>query len=266
MTMTRCHSIALLLLCGLVGAWLSPSHAEVDRERLLVEPGIYGTFAVFALGEEWGRLEPSTRIARLSTLKGVVEQHREKVAIDLYLPRGLSDQADLLFRIHAAELRDTQKFLLDLQSSQFGKSLKGIGIMHGITKKTNYVPGFPDQMKADLKTISEPGQKPYAIVIPVTKSAEWWGLDQAKRAAMMQEHTEATLPYLKTVKRKLYHSSGLDDVDFITYFETSTLEDFHSLVLSLQKVKEFSYTRQFGNPTLLGTMQSLDEVIEVLAQ
>ena len=98
------------------------------------------------------------------------------------------------------------------------------------------------------------------------KSAEWWGLGQEKRAAMMQEHTAATLPYLKTVKRKLYHSSGLDDLDFITYFETSKLEDFHSLVLSLEKVKEFQHTRQFGNPTLLGTVQSLDEIIETLAQ
>ena len=56
---------------------------------------------------------------------------------------------------------------------------------------------------------------------------------------MMKEHTEAALPYHKTVKRKLYHSTGLDDMDFITYFETSKLEDFHSLILALEKVKEF---------------------------
>jgi chlorite dismutase len=264
--MTRFHSIALLLLWGLVGVWISPAHAEVDRERLLAEPGIYGTFAVFALDDEWGRLEPSTRIARLATLKGVVEQHREHVAIEVYLLRGLSDRGDVLFRIHATELRDAQQFLLDLQSSRFGRHLKSVRVMHGLTKKPNYAPGFSDQMKTYLKTLSEPGERPYAIVIPVTKSAEWWGLDQEKRAAMMQEHTAVTLPFLKTVKRKLYHSSGLDDVDFITYFETSKLEDFHNLVLSLQKVKEFSYTCQFGNPTLLGTMQSLDEMIEVLAQ
>lgn len=264
--MTRFHSIALVLLWGLIGAWMSPAHAEVDRERLLTEPGIYGTFAAFALDDEWGRLEPSARIARLATLKGVVEQHREKVAIDLYLLRGLSDRADVLFRIHASELRDTQRFLLDLQSSRFGIHLIGVRVMHGLTKKPNYVPGFSDQMKTELKAPSEAGEKPYAIVIPIGKSAEWWELDQEKRTAMMQEHTAVTLPYIKTVKRKLYHSGGLDDVDFITYFETSTLEDFHSLVLSLQKVKEFSYTRQFGNPTLLGTMQSLDEMIEVLAQ
>lgn len=257
-------TVLMLLLIG--GYSVLNAQAAADREKLLTEPGVYGTFAVFALNEDWAKQDPATRIVRLTSLKGVVEQHREHVAIDLHLLRGLSDRADFLFRIHAAELSQTQEFLLDLKSSQFGKYLKTVGIMHGLTKKPSYVPGFPDEMKADLKTISEPGEKPYIIVIPVRKSAEWWGLDQEKRAAMMQEHTAATLPYLKTVKRKLYHSSGLDDLDFITYFETSKLEDFHSLVLSLENVQEFRYTRRFGHPTLLGTMKSLDEVVELLAQ
>jgi chlorite dismutase len=82
----------------------------------------------------------------------------------------------------------------------------------------------------------------------------------------MKEHTEAALPYHKTVKRKLYHSTGLDDMDFITYFETSKLEDFHSLILALEKVKEFQYTRRFGHPIWLGTSRGLDEIIEILAQ
>jgi chlorite dismutase len=256
----------LALFWVMVGAGVSLSHAEADREKLLSEPGVYGTFAAFTLDEEWAKEALPTRIAHLTVLKGVVEQHREKIAIDLYLMRGLSDHADLLFRIHAAELRDTQKFLVDLQNSLFGKHLNTTGVMHGLTKKANYVPGFSEQLKSDLKTASEPGPNPYAIVIPIRKSADWWALDQDKRAAMMQEHTEATVPYLKTVKRKLYHSSGLDDLDFITYFETSKLEDFHGLVLALEKVKEFQYTRRFGHPTLLGTAKSLDEIIETLAQ
>jgi chlorite dismutase len=246
--------------------WAPLSFGGADRDKLLSEPGVYGTFATFSLGDTWSKQDQATRIGQLTLLKGVVEQHREKVAIDLYLLRGLSDYADLMFRVHAAELRDTQQFLVDLQSSAFGRHLKGTGLMQGLTKKANYVPGFPDQLKADLNVASEPVLKPYAIVIPVRKSADWWALDQEKRAAMMQEHTEATLPYLKTVKRKLYHSSGLDDLDFITYFETSKLEDFHSLILSLEKVKEFQYTRRFGHPTLIGTMKSLDEMVEALAQ
>lgn len=246
--------------------WFSPVSAGVDREKLLSESGVYGSFAVFALDDQWGKLDSSTRIARLATLKGVVEQHREHVAIDLYLLRGLADHADLLFRIHGTELRDIQAFLLDLKSSQFGRHLKTAGIMHGMTKKPSYVPGFSEQMKSDLTSPSEPGQKPYAIVIPVKKSAEWWGMDREKQVAMMQEHTVAALPYLKTVKRKLYHSTGLDDLDFITYFETSKLDDFHSLMLSLEKVKEFQYVRRIGHPTLLGVVQSVDEIIESLVQ
>lgn len=260
----RMGLLSLLLMIG--STWTTPSYAAADREKLLADPGVYGTFATFSFSAEWAKEDQATRIAYLTVFKGVVEQHREKVAIDLYLLRGLSDHADLMFRIHAAELRDAQQFLVDLQASQFGKHLTAAGLMHGLSKKPNYVPGFPDQLKADLKVTSEPGLKPYAIVVPIRKSADWWALDQEKRAAMMQEHTDATLPYLKTVKRKLYHSSGLDDLDFITYFETSKLEDFHSLVLALEKVKEFQYTRRFGHPTLLGTAKSLDELIEILAQ
>lgn len=265
--MRLCISM-LMRLAVLALVWLVPvSAAEAaDRDKLLSEPGVYGTFAAFTLDEEWAKEDQATRIAYLTVLRGVVEQHREKLAIDLYLMRGLSDHADVMFRVHAVELRETQKFLLDLQSSLFGRHLKAAGIMHGLTKKANYVPGLPDQMKADLKTASEPGPKPYAIVIPIRKSADWWALDQDKRMAMMKEHTEAALPYQKTVKRKLYHSTGLDDLDFITYFETSKLEDFHSLILSLEKVKEFQYVRRFGYPTLIGMAMSLPEIMEVLAQ
>jgi chlorite dismutase len=265
MRLTLFTLVRVVVLVSVVLVMASAVQAA-DRDKLLSEPGVYGTFAAFSLDEDWAKQDQVVRIAQLTVLKGVVEQHREKVAIDVYLLRGLSDHADLLFRIHAIELRETQQFLLDLQGSLFGKHLKTSGVMHGLTKKANYVPGMPDNLKAELKILSEPGPKPYAIVVPIRKNAEWWGLDQDKRAAMMQEHTEVTLPYLKTVKRKLYHSSGLDDLDFITYFETSKLEDFHSLVLALEKVKEFQYTRRFGHPTLIGTVKSLDEIIEILAQ
>ena len=262
---TQCASVLGILLM-VTSLWADGSVAAPDREKLLSDPGVYGTFAAYSFNEDWAKRDGATRISLLTVLKGVVEQHREKIAIDLYLLRGLSDHADILFRIHANELRDIQKFLVDLQGSMFGKHLRTAGIMHGLTKKANYVPGFPDEMKADLKAPSEPGSKPYAVVIPIRKSADWWALDQEKRAALMKEHTEAALPYHKTVKRKLYHSTGLDDVDFITYFETSKLEDFHSLILAMERVKEFQYTRRFGHPTWLGTAKGLDELIEILAQ
>jgi len=265
--MTLSASIFMRLVVMVIVGLVTVSAVEAaDRDKLLSEPGVYGTFATFRLDADWAKQDQATRIAQLTVLKGVVEQHREKLAIDVYLLRGLSDRADVLFRIHATELRETQQFLLDLQSSLFGKYLISSTIFSGLTKKANYVPGMPDNLKAELKAPSEPGPKPYVIVIPIRKDAEWWSLSQEQRAAMMLEHTEASLPYSKTVKRKLYHSTGLDDLDFITYFETSRLEDFQSLILALEKVKEFRHNRRFGHPTLLGTVRSLDEIIEVLAQ
>lgn len=265
--MRSCIStLARFVVLVLVVLAVVPAVEAADRDKLLSEPGVYGTFASYSLDEAWGKQDQAVRIAQLTILKGVVEQHREKLAIDVYLLRGLSDHADLLFRVHAIELRETQQFLLDLQGSLFGKHLTDSTIFSGLTKKANYVPGMPDNLKAELKLPSEPGPKPYVIVIPIRKDADWWSLSQEQRGVMMQEHTEAALPYSKTVKRKLYHATGLDDLDFITYFETSKLEDLHSLVLALEKVKEFQYTRRFGHPTLLGTARSLDEIIEILAQ
>ena len=64
----------------------------------------------------------------------------------------------MLFRVHATELRETQQFLVDLQGSALWQaSDKSTGIMHGLTKKANYVPGFPDEMKADLEDGQRPG-------------------------------------------------------------------------------------------------------------
>ncbi|MGH7219353.1 MAG: chlorite dismutase family protein, partial [Nitrospiraceae bacterium] len=106
-----------------VGLMMVPTVEAADRDKLLSEPGVYGTFAAFSLDADWGKQDQTARTAQLATLKGVVEQHREKLAIDVYLLRGLSDHADLLFRVHATELRETQQFLLDLQGSLFGKHL-----------------------------------------------------------------------------------------------------------------------------------------------
>lgn len=261
----RMRSVKTGLLFSLMLALGMPVAAPAaDRDKLLSEPGVYGTFAAFRIDAEWGKLEQTARIAQLTALKGVVEQHREKIAIDAYLLRGLSDHADFLFRIHAVELKDTQQFLVELLAGPFGRYLTSVVVLNGLTKKANYVPGFPDALKNDLKAPSESG--PYVVVIPIRKDAEWWGLPQERRAAMMQEHTEAALPYHKTVKRKLYHATGLDDFDFITYFETAKLEEFHALILALNKVKEAKHNRRFGNPTLVGTVRTLDQLIEVLAQ
>jgi len=261
--MLREWKFVSVIICFLGIVMQGPAQAA-DRDKLLIDPGVYGTFAAFRIDDEWGRLDQKTRLAHLNTFKGVIERHREKLVIDSYLLRGLSDHADFLLRVHGTEMKDTQQFLMDVLATPFGQYISTETILNGLTKNASYVPGFPDNLKADLKAPSESG--PYVVVIPIRKDADWWALPQDQRLAMMQEHTEAALPYHKTVKRKLYHSTGLDDFDFITYFETAKLEDLHSLVLALSKVKEAHHNRQFGHPTLLGTIKTVDQLVEALGQ
>ncbi|GAB1723474.1 MAG: chlorite dismutase [Nitrospira sp. CR1.1] len=255
----------VLMVAVLFGAVVVPARA-VDREVLLTQPGVYGTFAAFQMDHDWWDLTGEARVIAVSEVKGLIEQFSNKIVIESYLLRGLSDHADFMFRIHAHALSDTQQFLTSLLGTRLGRHLVATSYLHGLTKKAAYAPGFPDSMKKELQLSTDAGMKSYAIVIPIRKDAEWWALDLDTRAALMQEHTQAALPYMNTVKRKLYHSSGLDDFDFITYFETDKLEDFHGLIRALEQVKEYRHDRRFGHPTLLGTIRPLDDILELFAR
>lgn len=256
-------AIAFMALCALL--LVQSVGAEVDREKLLKEPGVYGTFAVFKVGDLWWQMDHNARAGAIGEVKQVFQKHSDKVTVDAHLVRGLSERADFFLRIHSKDMLLNQNFLIDLMGTTLGRNLKNTDTFNGVTKALNYVPSFPEELKGELKT-PPPQSSPYVIVVPIRKDADWWFMSQDARSAMMKEHTDATVAYLKTVKRKLYHSSGLDDLDFITYFETAKLDDFNNLVTGLLKVKENRHNLQFGNPILLGTIRPLDEILEVLAR
>ncbi len=263
--MLRLFPLRILIgfLWWAVFAWETQA---ADRTTLLTEPGVYATFAVFSIDADWWKLDKNARASAAAVVKDMIRKHSEKMAIDVYLLRGLSAQADFFLRLHAQEMLDNQNFLLELMSTLLGRHLRNTQTFNGLTKKANYVPGFSEDLKAALKAQADAGPTPYAIVMPIQKDAEWWRLDQASRIEMMKEHTEAAVAYLKTVKRKLYHATGLGDLDFITYFETARLDDFHNLIIALEKVQENRHYRRFGHPTLLGSIRLLDEILEILTK
>lgn len=259
------HLIVLIFCVISVAGAGAPVKAEADRAQLLKETGVYATFAVFKASEQWWQMEPTVRAVASADVKRILEKYADRLTADIYMMRGLSERADILVRIHSNEMIHNQNFLLDVMATNFGKHFKNVDTFNGITKALNYVPDFPGDLKAELKTPPPQGST-YVIVVPIRKDAEWWITAPDSRRNMMQEHTDATVAYLKSVKRKLYHSSGLDDWDFITYFETSHLDDFNNLVTGLLQVKENRHNRVFGDPLLLGTIRPLDEILEILAR
>lgn len=264
--MSRAWKFTSVLVCVLGLLMQGVAQAAMDREKLLTDPGVYGSFAVFKVDGEWWRLDKEIRVNAVGEVKAVFQKHAESVVTDTFLVRGLSEKADFFVRVHSTEIINNQNFLIDLMGTTLGKYLVNTNTFNGITKKPNYVPSFPDDLKAAMKMPTGPEPKPYAIVVPIRKDAEWWIMTQDDRNQLMKEHADATVAYLKTVKRKLYHSSGLDDLDFITYFETAKLDDFNNLIIGLERVKENRHNKQFGNPTLLGTIRPLDDILEVLTR
>ena len=259
------YKSAMAVIVFAVVAFAQAAGAEVDREKLLKEPGVYATFAVFKVGDQWWQKDKEAKAGGGAEVKKVFQKHADTVTVDMYLLRGLSEKGDFFLRVHSKEMLHNQNFLLDFMSTTFGKALKNTDTFNGITKALNYVPNFPEDLKAELKT-PPPQGSPYAVVVPIRKDADWWLMPHDSRTTLMKEHTDATTAYLKTVKRKLYHSSGLDDLDFITYFETAKLDDFNNLVTALLQVRENHHNKQFGEPTLLGTIRPLDEILEILSR
>ena len=248
-----------------LASYLISTASDTSREKLLSDPSVYGTFAVFKVDKSWWSREKAERVSSASFLEKVFENPPEGVIFDTYLLRGLTQNVDVLIRVHSRELLANQKFLVSVMGTGLGSYLENVYTFNGITKVPSYLSSFPPELKEAMTHSSDsgPSENPYVIVIPVLKDAEWWLTEEESRAEMMKDHTHATVSSLPDVKRKLYHSTGFSEYDFITYFETSKLDVFNDLVIGLKKVKENRHNEKV-TPLLLGTAMSPKEIVELL--
>ncbi|MEO6422523.1 MAG: chlorite dismutase family protein, partial [Candidatus Nitrotoga sp.] len=234
----------------------------------LTQPGVFGVFTMFKLRPEWNKVPATERMDSAVEVAKLIEKHKDNVLVDLYLTRGLETNSDFFLRINAYDLAKAQTFMREFRSTTIGKNSDISDTLVGVTKPLNYITKDKSpELNVSLGEATYIGDAPrYVIVIPVKKSAEWWNLSFEQRLKEMEAHTVPTLPYLVNVKRKLYHSTGLDDIDFITYFETNDLIAFNNLLISLASVPENKYHVRWGNPTTLGTILSPENVIKALAE
>ena len=279
MKSTSIYRFQLSLIATVIGATLSmvalPAAAQqamqpmaIERARILTKPGVFGVFTMFKLRPDWNKVPAAERKGAADEVKKLIEKHKDNVLVDLYLTRGLETNSDFFFRINAYDLAKAQIFMREFRSTAIGKNADVFETLVGVTKPLNYISKEKSpSLNAGLSSATYSGPAPrYVIVIPVKKNAEWWNMSPEERLKEIEVHTAPTLAYLGNVKRKLYHSTGLDDTDFITYFETDDLTAFNNLMLSLAQVKENKYHVRWGNPTTLGTIHSPEDVVKALAE
>jgi chlorite dismutase len=86
-----------------------------------------------------------------------------------------------------------------------------------------------------------------AVMIPMTKSPDWWALAQDERRAIFEErsrHVAGTLKYLPAIARRLHHGRDLGEpFDFVTWFEHAPEHEaaFDELVGMLRETEEWRY-------------------------
>ncbi len=240
----------------------------VERDKILKEADVYGAFNAYKVTPDWAKLSSEMRMKAVGEVTSLIQKYEGKVLVDMYLTRGLEAQSDFLIRLHAYDLITDQEFLVDFAATTLGRFSVATETLVGITKSLNYIDKKQSpSLNAGLKSATYSAAPPrYFLVVPVKKSAEWWNMSQEERVTKMEEHTAPTLAYLVNVKRKLYHSTGIDDTDFITYFETDDLKAFNNLMISLASVPENLYQPRWGSPLILGTIHNPEDVVKALAK
>ena len=244
-----------------------PPMAMPDMTKILTAPGVFVNFSTYKVRPDYYKLSMAERKGAAAEVVAVVEKYKDKVKAEAYLTRGFEAQSDFFLRIHSYDMAATQAFLVDFRATRFGMNAEVTENLVGMTKDLNYITKDKSpNLNAGLTGATYRDATPrYAFVIPVKKNADWWNLTDEQRLKEMDTHTLPTLANLVNVKRKLYHSTGLDDTDFITYFETADLGAFNNLMLALAKVPENKYHVRWGSPTVLGTIQSFDSVVNTLS-
>jgi len=244
-----------------------PPMAMPDMTKILTAPGVFGNFSTYKVRPDYYKLSMAERKGAAAEVVAVVEKYKDKVKAEAYLTRGFEAQSDFFLRIHSYDMAATQAFLVDFRATRFGMNAEVTENLVGMTQALNYITKDKSpNLNAGLTGATYSDATPrYAFVIPVKKNADWWNLTDEQRLKEMDTHTLPTLANLVNVKRKLYHSTGLDDTDFITYFETADLGAFNNLMLALAKVPENKYHVRWGSPTVLGTIQSFDSVVNTLS-
>lgn len=263
----RWMTVVAAVALGAAGA-RAQAPAGAAAPSLLTRPGVYGVFAFFTVRPDWARAPAAERARAPAEVARVVKKHADVVHVELSLSRGLEAQVDLFARVHAQELEQAQAFLIDLRATAFGRHLEVTETLVGVTKPLAYITADRSPaLNAALGAVGYSGAPPrYVVVVPVKKSAQWWSLPPEARLKELEAHTAPTLASLATVKRKLYHSTGLDDADFITAFETADLLAFHELMRALASVKENTFHTRWGQPTVLGTLHPVEAVVRALSE
>lgn len=121
--------------------------------------------------------------------------------------------------------------------------------LRGVTSNVRYVDRAEKrELESKQAALGRP-EATHGALIPIRKTAEWWGLTQDERRAIFEEsshHTAVGLKYLPSIARRLHHCrdlEGKEPFDFLTLFDYAKADSaaFDDLVETLRETEEWKY-------------------------
>ncbi|MBI3160669.1 MAG: chlorite dismutase family protein [Chloroflexi bacterium] len=116
--------------------------------------------------------------------------------------------------------------------------LKPTGALWGFTKPSQYTKSRSTQ---ELDPFAGE-RKPYLVIYPFTKTAEWYRLSREARQGMMNEHIRLGKEFPE-ISQLLLYSFGVQDQEFVVVYEMEDLSQFSDLVYALRDTEARRYTK-----------------------
>ena len=128
----------------------------------------------------------------------------------------------------------------------------GKWMLRGVTSNDRYVTGDEKKRLITKQAALGRPEATHMALIPIRKSAKWWGLPQDERRALFEDkskHVTVGLKYLPGVARRLHHCRDRGEsepFDFLTLFDFAKTDAkaFDDLVAELHASEEWKFVER----------------------
>lgn len=121
----------------------------------------------------------------------------------------------------------------------------------GVTKPSTYVK--PHENPQEINPY-DGDRKPYFVIYPFSKTAEWYQKPREERQVLMTEHIRLGKQY-PAIKQLLLYSFGIQDQEFVVAYEMDDLPLFSDLVQALRSTAARIYTL-LDTPIITGVLRT----------
>jgi chlorite dismutase len=202
-------------------------------------PRTLSHFALFSFKDAYWSLSSDERASFhqhwLADLRAAAQK------VDIYQIFPAEDHADILVwsALPLQENCDTATFFdrFARATNPYRAYLQLDTALWGYTRPSQYTKTRSTQ---ELDPFAEE-RKPYLVMYPFAKTAEWYLMSREARQGMMNEHIRIGKQY-EDITQLLLYSFGLQDQEFVVVYETDDLPRFSDLVNELRSTEARRYT------------------------